>query len=310
MSRSFGNTLKDHNLSLTRGKATTLQVNVGLLCNLACKHCHVHGGPARREVMSRETMDDVIAFAAKNSFELADITGGAPEMVPDLIHLLDGLRPHVAKIILRSNLTLLLRPEYGHILEWLIENRAAIAASFPSANKNQTNSQRGDGTWQQTIEALKQLNSRGYGLEGSGLELILVSNPTGAFMPPDQCVAEKKFKRDLSGKWGIEFNQLFTFANMPLGRFREWLEKTGNYQTYLTKLAGNFNPSTIDGLMCRSLISISWEGLLYDCDFNLAAGLPHGGRPVHVRDVDNIGEATAIATDNHCYGCTAGAGFT
>lgn len=310
MTKSFSHTLKKHALQLKRGATTTLQINVGLLCNLVCKHCHFECGPHRKEVMNRSTMDDVIGFAQRNSFELADITGGAPEMISDLDYLIENLRPLVDKIILRSNLTLLLEEEYKDILHSLIENKVAIVASFPSTNKGQTNSQRGDGIWQKSIQGLQKLNEYGYGLPGSDLELILVSNPTGAFMPTDQCKAERKFKNDLASKWNIEFTHLFTFANVPLGRFQKWLISSGNYDKYMAKLAGNFNGSTVSDLMCRTLISVSWDGYLYDCDFNQAASLPYSATPTHLNQIDRLPEDTTIATENHCYGCTAGAGFT
>ncbi len=310
MTKSFSHTLKEHSLQLKRGATSTLQINVGLLCNLVCKHCHLDCGPSRKEVMDRKTMDDVIAFAARNSFELADITGGAPEMVDDLEYLIDNLRPLVDRMILRSNLTLLLEDQYKDILDSLLENKVAIVASFPSINQGQTNSQRGDGVWQKSIESLQKLNELGYGIPKSDLELILVSNPTGAFMPTDQCIAEKKFKTDLAKKWNIQFTHLFTFANVPLGRFKKWLITSGNYDKYMEKLSGNFNGSTVTDLMCRTLISVSWDGYLYDCDFNQAADLHHGASPTHVNQVDKLPKDSTIVTDNHCYGCTAGAGFT
>jgi len=225
MTKPFSHTLKKHGLQLKRGATTTLQINVGLLCNLVCKHCHLECGPHRKEVMNRKTMDDVIGFAQRNSFELIDITGGAPEMVSDLGYLIENLRPLVDKIILRSNLTLLLDEEYKDILQCLIDNKIAIVVSFPSTNKGQTNSQRGDGIWQKSIQGLQRLNEHGYGLPGSDLELILVSNPTGAFLPTDQCKAEKKFKEDMARKWNIQFTHLFTFANIPLGRLKNGLSQ-------------------------------------------------------------------------------------
>ncbi len=255
-------------------------------------------------------MDDVIAFATRNPFELADITGGSPELVDDLVYLIDHLRPLVDRMILRSNLTLLLEEKYKQILNCLITHKVAIVASFPSINQGQTNQQRGDGIWQKSIESLQKLNQHGYGLPGSALELILVSNPTGAFMPADQCNAEKKFKADLARKWNIQFTQLLTFANVPLGRFKKWLIASGNYDKYMQKLSGNFNASTVSDLMCKTLISVSWDGYLYDCDFNQAADLPYGASPTHVSQVDKLLENSNIITDNHCYGCTAGAGFT
>jgi radical SAM/Cys-rich protein len=307
---TFANTLKEHGLVLFRERTATLQVNVGYLCNLTCKHCHLAGGPARTEAMDRQTMREVIGFARRNAFETADITGGAPEMVPGVTFLIDGLRPHVGKMLLRSNLTLFFADEYADIRRAVMANRVAIVASLPSVNESQTDSQRGAGVWRRCLDNLRRLNDMGYGLPGTGLELMLVANPAGAFMPADQCRAEQKFKADLARKWGIQFNSLFTFANVPLGRFGQWLQQSGNLPRYMEKLTGSFNPATVARLMCRTLISVSWNGQLYDCDFNQAADLPHGGKPTHLREIDRLGEGTAIVTGDHCYACTAGAGFT
>ncbi len=310
MPLTFQKTLTQHKLQLLRDTPHTLQINTGPLCNLACKHCHVEGGPGRKEVMNRQTMDDIIAFAKRNSFATADITGGAPELVPDIGYLLENLTFLVDKLTFRSNLTLLLQETYSPLFELLVHHQVAIVASFPSTNKNQADSQRGKGVWQKSIDALQQLNKEGYGIPGTGLELYLVANPSGAFLPVDQCRAEKKFKADLARKWDIQFTNLYTFANIPLGRFRTWLEQTNNLQPYMQKLAGSFNPATIESLMCRTLINVSWDGYLYDCDFNLAAKLYHMGLKTHVSNIDKLSKGTQIITDNHCYGCTAGAGFT
>lgn len=231
-------------------------------------------------------------------------------MVPDLCYLIRNLRPHVKKMILRSNLVLLLEDNNSTILDTLKNNKVAIVASLPSVNKNQTNSQRGDGVWQKSIENLQRLNDIGYGMDNSELELMLVANPAGAFMPSDQCRTETKFKADLARRWGIQFTNLFTFANVPLGRYRSWLEKSGNYHAYMKKLSQNFNTDTVTNLMCRTLISVSWNGYLHDCDFNIAANLPYNAKPTHVSNINILPEGTNIATDDHCYACTAGAGFT
>ncbi len=310
MVMKFQKTLSGHQLLLQRGDTNTLQINVGRLCNLACRHCHVDAGPGRSEVMDRTTMSDVIDFAGRCRFQMADITGGAPELVPDLAYLLQELRPLVDKLILRTNLVLLLQNRYAPLLDLCKELGVAITASFPSTNANQADSQRGEGVWQDSIAMLNHLNAIGYGLPGSRLELNLVANPTGAFMPVAQCQAEKKFRTDLARKWGIQFTNLFTFANVPLGRFYRWLEQSGNLTHYMDRLAAGFNPATINGLMCRSLISISWDGTLYDCDFNQAADLPYTGEKIHVTSVADLPTGTPIATDDHCYACTAGAGFT
>jgi len=307
---SFQKILAGNELQLLRGKTTTLQINVGRLCNLACKHCHVDAGPGRKEVMSRKTMDAVICYARRHHFSAIDITGGAPELVPDIQHLLAELSPLAPTMMLRTNLVALLDETRQDILDLCIRLKVALVASFPSVNRSQADAQRGDGFWEQSIAMLQHLNSLGYGRAGSGLELHLVSNPAGAFMPADQCSAEKKFKEDLGRKWGIEFTNLFTFANVPLGRIKWWLEQSGNLENYQEKLSGSFNPGTLEGLMCRSLISVSWDGYLYDCDFNLAAGLPYSGKPVHVSVADMPEEGCPIMTDDYCFACTAGSGFT
>jgi len=256
-------------------------------------------------------MDQVVDFARRCVFPLADITGGAPEMNPHLGYLIERIAPFSEKLMLRSNLSAL--AEYGdhELIQLLRRLRVAIVASFPAVNEAQTDSQRGEGVWAAGIDMLKKLNELGYGRDGTGLELDLVSNPAGAFLPTSQEQAEARFKRDLMRKFGIVFNQLFTFANVPLGRFRTWLEKSGNLDQYMERLSTSFNPCAVDGLMCRSLVSISWDGHLFDCDFNLACGLYLGGHRTHVSDLDHIPErGTNIATGDHCYACTAGSGFT
>lgn len=305
----FAETLARHGLSLVREAASTLQVNVGRLCNQACRHCHLRAGPGRLEVMPSRTMDDVAAYAGRCRFAVIDVTGGAPELVPGIEGFLERLAPLAPRLMLRSNLTALAGRD--HLIELLARLRAAVVASFPSTHSGQTDAQRGDGVFETTLGTLRRLNAAGYGREGTGLELDLVSNPAGAFLPPGQAQAEERARRDLARKWGIEFNHLYTFANMPLGRFRAWLRASGNLDDYLKKLAEAFNPCTVDGLMCRTLVSVDWEGFLHDCDFNLARGFGLGGRRRHVSEMPGppaVGDP--IATGDHCYACTAGAGFT
>jgi radical SAM/Cys-rich protein len=307
----FGLALARRGLELTRGRATILQINVGLLCNQMCRHCHLEGGPQRKEVMSAETMDAVVAFAQRCQFEIIDITGGAPELNPNLVTMLERLSPLAPKIMLRSNLTSLSDQEREQLMNVGKEYRIVIVASFPSLNEAQAESQRGRGVFRKSIVAMQKLNSLGYGRPGSGLELDLVANPTGAFLPSSQEQMEKRFRQVLETKWGIVFNRLFAFANVPLGRFRQWLERTGNLDGYLQKLASSFNPCAVEGLMCRTLISVSWDGYLFDCDFNQARGLYLCGRKTHVSKMTEVPEpGTPIAVSDHCYTCTAGAGFT
>lgn len=308
---TFRETLERHGLELKKGRTTSLQINVGRLCDLACRHCHLNAGPGHPELMSPETVEEVIACAGRLSFESADITGGAPELLPSLPRLISGLAPLVRKLTVRTNLTALALPESALLPELYRRYNVAIVASLPATNAGQTEAQRGPGVWEKSIATLRLLNRLGYGREGSGLELDLASNPSGAFFPAEQAQAERKFRHDLEQRYHISFTSLFTFANSPLGRFRDWLEASGNLDTYREKLERAFNPCTLPGLMCRSLVSVDWNGCLYDCDFNIAADLSHGTRTTHVRELFELPlEGTPIPVGEHCYACTAGSGFT
>jgi radical SAM/Cys-rich protein len=307
----FAVTLQRHGLELARGRTTTLQVNVGRLCNQVCRHCHLDAGPARSEIMSRETVKDVVAFAQRASFEVVDITGGAPELNPNLVYMIEWFSGCAPRIIVRSNLTSLADEEREFLMDVYKSLGVAIVASFPALNPAQVEAQRGKGVFDKSISVLRKLNSIGYGMPGSGLELSLVSNPAGAFLPLAQDKAEKKFRFDLERKWGIVFNNFYTFANVPLGRFRNWLIESGNLDTYRQKLASNFNPCTVEGLMCRSLLSVSWDGNVYDCDFNQAEDIPATNVKTHVSELNApLPPGTPIAISDHCYACTAGSGFT
>jgi radical SAM/Cys-rich protein len=306
----FAQTLTTHGLTLLRAKTTVLQINLGFLCNQICRHCHLDAGPTRNERMQPETMGQVADFAGRTEFDLIDITGGAPEMHPDLTEFISMLSPLAPGITLRSNLTALYE-KGAPLMNHLKANRVAIVASFPSLNSTQTDSIRGKDCFNISIDALKQLNSMGYGQNGSGLDLDLVVNPAGAFLPPPQEQLEKRFRKMLEQKWGITFNRVFSFANVPLGRFRSWLHQSDNFQKYMDKLVSAFNPCTPPGLMCRSLISVSWDGYLFDCDFNQASGHGLGNHKIHISQIESLPEpGSPIATDIHCYTCTAGSGFT
>jgi len=308
---SFRLALSRHGFELTRGQTNTLQINVGLLCNQSCHHCHLQAGPSRKEVMDAETVDEVVAFVQRSNFQVIDITGGAPELNPNLVNMIEGLSPLAPRILLRSNLTALIDGRRDFLIDICRKHHIVIVASFPSLNMTQAEAQRGKGIFEKSITALKKLNAIGYGRDGSDLEINLVSNPTGAFLPPSQAQEEKRFRRELQGKWGIVFNHVYTFANVPLGRFRQWLQYSGNLEKYLQSLASRFNPCAVEGLMCRTLISVSWDGYLYDCDFNLAKGLSMGGREIHISEMDGPPKpGTPIAVSDHCYACTAGSGFT
>jgi radical SAM/Cys-rich protein len=307
----FADILVRHGLSLVRDRVHTLQVNTGYLCNLRCRHCHLEAGPGRKEIMSRGTMAAVLSFARRFPFQVIDITGGAPELVPDLPFLVEGLAPLAPRLMLRTNLSAVSGAARESLLALCVAHRVVLVASFPSTNPSRADAQRGAGATETAIAVLKRLNAAGYGVEGTGLELDLVSNPVDAVLPVSQESAERKFRRDLLRKWGVAFNHLYTFANVPLGRFRTWLRRTGNYERYVKTVVEAFNPSAIEGLMCRTLLSVSWDGFLYDCDFNLAVGRPHGDRKVRVPDVRELPPPGApIATGDYCYACTAGSGFT
>jgi radical SAM/Cys-rich protein len=261
--------------------------------------------------MSRKTMGDIIAFAQRVPFETIDITGGAVELNPDIRFLLHGLEPLTPKLMIRSNLTALDRSERMEFMKLCKTLNIVIIASLPSTNESETNAQRGGGVFNDSIETLKMLNDLGYGRDNTGLELNLVANPSGALLPLNQVNAEKKFKHDLQKKWDIHFNKLFTLANMPLGRFQYWLTKSDEYERYMHMLVEAFNPATIEGLMCRSLISVSWDGYLYDCDFNLAKGLYMDNKKIHISQLKKLpGAGLPIMTGEHCYACTADAGST
>jgi len=307
----FADTLARHGLSLVRDRVHTLQVNTGYLCNLQCRHCHLEAGPGRQEIISRATMEAVVSFARRFPFQVVDVTGGAPELVPDLPFLVNGLAPLAPRFLLRTNLSAVSGAEWESLLALCVAHRVVLVASLPSTNPSQADAQRGAGVTETAIAVLKKLNNAGYGVIGTGLELDLVSNPVGAFLPMPQDSAERKFRHDLLRKWGVTFNRLYTFANVPLGRFREWLLRTENYERYMKTLTDAFNPSSVEGLMCRTLLSVSWDGFLYDCDFNLAADRPAAGHKIHVSDVRQLPSPGApIAIGEYCYACTAGSGFT
>jgi len=307
----FADALERRGISLVRGEIATLQVNTGYLCDLRCRHCHLEAGPERREVMSRDTMEAVVSFARRFPFRAIDITGGAPELVPELPFLIEGLAPLAPRLMLRTNLSALSGAARESLLALCVAHRVVLVASFPSTDPSQADAQRGAGATEAAIAVMKKLNAAGYGVEGTGLELDLVSNPVGAFLPMPQDSAERKFRHDLLRKWGVAFNRLYTFANVPLGRFRTGLLRTGNYERYVKTLVDAFNPSAVEGLMCRTLLSVSWDGFLYDCDFNLAADRPAAGHKIHVSDIRELPPPGApIAIGDYCYACTAGSGFT
>lgn len=308
--KPFKSALAKYGLKLSRQTTRTLQINMGLLCNQTCRHCHLSAGPKRKENMDAQTLKEVVAYAQRSRFETIDITGGAPELNPLLPELIQQIAAHTPRIMLRSNLSAL-NQHMNRLMEVLKSHRVVILASFPSLNLSQTDAQRGEGIFEESIAMLKALNAQGYGRDGSGLKLDLVSNPTGAFMPPSQQQIEKRYHQILDQKWGLRFNRLFNFANVPLGRFKQWLVQTGNYENYLRKLVASFNPCAIEGLMCRNQISVSWDGYLHDCDFNLAISLHMSGKRIHISEMPGPPKTgSPIMTADHCYTCAAGSGFT
>ena len=307
----FAETLSSRGLGeLEAAAVTTLQVNVGKVCNQSCKHCHVDAGPARTETMTRQTAEAVIRAVRRFGIPTVDITGGAPELNPNFEYLVAESRGLGAHVIVRHNLTVQFVPGQEGLPELFREHEVEVIASLPYFLAAQTDSQRGPGVFDRSIEALRRLNEARYGREGSGLLLNLVYNPVGAYLPPDQSSIERDFKRELAARHGLVFNRLFTITNMPISRFRDYLERSGNTTRYMQKLATSFNPTTVAGLMCRTLVSVGWDGRLYDCDFNQMLELPlTQGMPGTIFDLDLPRLARRrIATGAHCFGCTAGAG--
>ena len=307
---AFGQKLVEHGLELRAGRVETLQVNVGKLCNQACKHCHVDASPRRTEIMSAEVAEEVLNAVRRFRFPVVDITGGAPELNPNFRRLVAESRALGSHVMVRHNLTVMFEPGQGDLPEFFRQHKVEVVSSLPYFLGQQTDAQRGPGVFDKSIEALKRLNAAGYGVEGSGLVLNLVYNPVGAFLPPPQASIEADFKRELLARHGVTFDHLYTITNMPIKRFREYLRRSGNEERYMRRLVDAFNPSAVAGLMCRTTLSVDWTGRLYDCDFNqmlelgVDAALP---QTISEFDPDKF-EGRAVSTDAHCFGCTAGAG--
>ncbi len=289
---------------------TVFQINVGKRCNQTCRHCHVDAGPDRTESMSLETAGLCIQALAKTDIPTVDITGGAPELNPHFRWLVEQARGLGRHVMDRCNLSVLLLPAQADLAEFLASHRVEIIASLPSYRPGQTDVQRGDGIFEKSIKALRLLNELGYGRPDSGLALNLVYNPVGAFLPPKQGAIEAQFRKELLARHGVEFNHLYTITNMPISRFLEFLLESGNYEQYMERLANAFNPAAAAGVMCRYTLSVGWDGILYDCDFNQMLDLPvDHSAPAHIRDFDPLQlNRRQITTRNHCYGCTAGSG--
>jgi radical SAM/Cys-rich protein len=308
---SFDKNLKNHNaFPLRSARVETLQINLGYKCNLACAHCHIDAGPGRKEMMDRKTMQQCLETIDTNDIKTVDLTGGAPEIHDDFLWFVGELGKRNVEILVRSNLTILVsNDKYRDYMDFMASNKVTIIASLPCYTKQNTDNQRGDGVFNASIKALKALNERGYGKSGSGLNLHLVFNPGGPSLPGDQEILEQDYKKVLSGDYGIVFNQLFTITNLPISRFLDSLVKEGKYAQYMQLLIDNFNPYILDNVMCRNMISVNWQGYLYDCDFNLILDLKTLGQNSHISQFSAGKLANRkIITGNHCYGCTAGAG--
>ena len=308
---AFDTSLADHGLEPLRACGIeVLQVNVGKLCNQTCHHCHVDAGPDRRESMARETAEACLRALAATDIPTLDITGGAPEMNPNFRWLVEEGRRLGRRVIDRSNLTILLAPGYEDLPEFLAAHKVEIVASLPCYLEENCDRQRGEGVFRRSIEALRRLNALGYGQPGRALPLTLVYNPVGPILPPPQATLEADYRRELAARYGVEFTRLYTITNMPISRFLEDLLDSGQYDQYMQRLVDAFNPAAVDGVMCRTMLSVDWQGRLYDCDFNQMLELPlQPDAPQSIHDLDWQRLASRrITTGRHCYGCTAGAG--
>ncbi len=313
-SNNFERALREHGIDLERGEPEILQLNTGKLCNLTCVHCHVNAGPARKEIMTDETVDRVLEWFEQTSIPTLDLTGGTPEMIPGFRHLVSAVRgfDRPRRVMDRLNATIINEPGYEWVAEFLAENTVEIVASMPCYSAENVNAQRGDGVFDSSIKAFQLLNDLGYGREPD-LVLNFVYNPGGAFLPPNQTELEADYKREMREHFGIEFHRLYCIANMPISRFASYLRRENQFADYMILLKDAFNPTTVEGLMCRNTISVSWEGEVFDCDFNQMLNLPvetNGERsPVRLWELDLEAFArTPIRTGNHCFGCTAGEG--
>jgi len=309
-SQDFNATLAAHGVgALVRKSPTSIQVNVGKLCNQACHHCHVDAGPRRTERMTRGTTERVIeVLAASPRVETLDITGGAPELNPNFAMLVERARALGRRVIVRCNLTVTLEPGMEGLVEFYRRSGVELVCSLPCYTAENTDRQRGAGVFDKSIVALKKLNAAGFG-RGT-LRLDLVYNPVGASLPPPQAELEAQYRDQLARNFGIVFDRLLTITNMPIARFANQLSTAGNHAAYMSLLVNHFNPATVDALMCRDLVSVGWDGRLYDCDFNQMLEIPLGATASTIWDIDDVGELARarIATGSHCFGCTAGAG--
>jgi len=307
---SFDETLAAHGVELRAGAVETLQVNVGKLCNQACRHCHVDASPKRTEIMSLEVVDACLEAIRRHGLRTVDITGGAPELNPSFRRLVEGARDAGAHVMVRHNLTVMFEPGLEDLPEYFRAHGVEVISSLPCYLESNVDTQRGKGVYAKSIEAIRRLNAVGYGVEGSGLLLHLVYNPIGAHLPPNQAALEADYHRELSERFGITFNRLFTITNMPINRFLEDLRRAGKEDRYMETLVNAFNPAAVEGLMCRSLVSVDWTGRLFDCDFNqmIELGVARSCPQTIAEFSTSTLAGRPIATGAHCFGCTAGAG--
>lgn len=295
---------------LRAAAVSVLQMNVGRRCNQACRHCHVDAGPDRTEVMPPAVIDACLDFAGRGAIRTLDITGGAPELHPSFREIVRRGRDAGCHVMDRCNLTITRLPNYADLPEFLAAHGVEVVASLPSFAARQTDAQRGEGVFEDSIAALRHFNALGYGVEGSGLLLTLVTNPVGAFLPGPQRALEADWRRELQRRHGIVFNRLFTITNMPISRYLQFLLESGNLQGYMDRLVNAFNPATVEGLMCRFTLSVAWDGRLYDCDFNqmIDLGTTVGVPATIFEAADGFLDGRRIAVGPHCFGCTAGGG--
>jgi len=309
LGKEFNNTLKEHGLIIKRETLKTLQINMGKLCNQVCKHCHVEAGPKRTEVMTKKTIERILGLLEQSpQIDTVDITGGAPELNPNFRYLVQELNYMAKKIINRCNLTILQEKGQEDTPLFLRDNNVIIYSSLPCYTKDNVDKQRGDDVFIKSIASLKSLNSLGYGIDGSGLILKLIYNPMGPYLPPDHKTLEKDYKVELE-KLGVDFNQLLTITNMPIKRFAKQLIKQSEFENYHNLLLNNFNPVSANKVMCREMLSISWDGKIYDCDFNQMLDIFAPWENNNIWDINKFeNNSNNIAFSNHCFGCTAGAG--
>ena len=298
--------------TISRGRLTTLQVNLGYLCNQQCLHCHVNASPKRKEIMQRKTVEQVLEYLRHSTANTLDLTGGAPEMNPDFRWLVENARASGINVIDRCNLTILEEPGQEDLAQFLADNQVEITASLPCYLEENVDSQRGKGVYHTSIKGLQKLNQLGYGKQDSPLKLNLVYNPVGPYLPPAQQSLEADYKKQLYERFGVEFTQLFTLANMPIQRFGSTLVSKGEFNQYMSLLREAHQDSNLENVMCRSLISVDWQGYIYDCDFNQMLKLPMllNAKPkTHISDLMNKDiDGNSIVVMEHCYGCTAGQG--